>query len=255
MITAQFRGGLGNQLFQVAATVALAKQNGDTAAFNFNNWRRSTQGNPPATYRSSIFRNLPQTDRADWEIYSEPRFEYQSIEYRANLQLRGLFQSAKYFEDSRDFLLNLFSPSVTMLAKLQISYRQILSQPNCAIHIRRGDYLKSPGYYRAFDLDYYWRAIELFPDRQFLIFSDDLDYAKHVFIGSHFSFAERNSDEEDLYLMSLCDHQIIANSTFSWWGAYLRQLPCRIISPRDWFAPGLRRINTDDIYTINMEKI
>lgn len=255
MITAQLSGGLGNQLFQVSAAVSLARQYSDEASFNFDNWQQSTQGHSPYCYRNTIFRNLLQTDQVDWQIYKEPDFKYKEIPYQANLKIRGLFQSEKYFHDSKEFLLSLFSSPILLLAKLQVNYAKILHSLNCAVHVRRGDYLKTPKYYKAFDLDYYHRAIKLFPDHQFLIFSDDIDYCKQVFIGTQFSFIEGNSDDEDLYLMSLCGAHIIANSTFSWWGAYLSVNSSKVIVPKTWFGSGLKHIITDDIYTLSMIKV
>jgi hypothetical protein len=164
-----------------------------------------------------------------------------------------LFQSERYFRDCRELLIDLFAPPV--LACLG-TYRSILEFPNsCAIHVRRGDYLIRSSPCQVVGMDYYRQAINLFPDARFLVCSDDLEFCRKFFVGSRFTFSEGNSDEEDLYLMSMCRHQIIANSTFSWWAAYLNQNPDkRIIAPRSW---STRRNTTEqnDIYTQSMEII
>jgi Glycosyl transferase family 11 len=106
-------------------------------------------------------------------------------------------------------------------------------QPNCAIHVRRGDYVHRTQYNPVCSLDYYRSAIELFAaDTAFLVFSDDIEWCKQRFDSPRFTFSEQRApsdsvlggnlqEEIDLYLMSMCQHQIIANSTFSWWGSWL----------------------------------
>jgi hypothetical protein len=243
LITAQFYGGLGNQLFQVAAAVALAGRHRDRAAFDFGNWRQSSQGRSPNAYRSGIFRNLMETNRSDWRLYRDYGVTYQEIRYRPDLQLRGLFQSERYFADCRDLLIGLFAePGQKRL-------------DSTAIHVRRGDYLSKSSPCQVVSIDYYRQAIGLFPDTHFLVFSDDLDYCRRMFTGPRFSFAEGMSDQDDLWAMSMCQNQIIANSTFSWWAAYLNQNPDkRIIAPRSW---STRRNTTEqnDIYTQSREII
>jgi len=250
LITAQFYGGLGNQLFQIAAAVALARRHGDTAAFDFGNWRESSQGRSPNAYRSGIFRNLMETNRSSWRLYRDYGVVYQKIRYRPDLQLRGLFQSERYFADCRDLLIDLFAPPVTGLD----AHREILEAPNsCAIHVRRGDYLLSSTPCEVLGIDYYRQATKLFPNSHFLVFSDDLDYCRRMFPVPRFSFSDGMSDEQDLWLMSRCQHQIMANSTFSWWGAWLNQNPDkRVIAPRLW---SKRRMDDNDIYTPSMLKI
>lgn len=253
MISAQFWGGLGNQMFQVAAAVALAHRNADTAVFNFDDWRRSTQGNSPIAYRANLFENLLPTNKNDWEIYRDTGVDYRPVVYRPNLQLRGLFQSVQYFEDCQELVRTLFAPPAQTIEQLQMCHRRLLDAPNCAVHVRRGDYLGRSSYCQVLDFSYYLRAIELFPGYKFSIFSDDLNYCRSVFIGERFNFISTDSEVEDLYLMSLHEHQIIANSTFSWWGAWLNSNPYkRVVAPSKW---SKRRNIDNSIYMDSMIKI
>jgi hypothetical protein len=122
--------------------------------------------------------------------------------------------------------------------------REHLSQIECtcSIHVRRGDYLKYPNKHTQSPTEYYDTAISLVkekhPNVTFLIFSDDIQWCKNHFIGNEFTFIEGFEDWEDLILMSLCDANIITNSTFSWWAAWLGEKPNKlIIAPEKWFGP------------------
>jgi hypothetical protein len=229
-------GGLGNQLFQIATTIALAALHNDRAVFDPAQYTSLSQGRPPAQYKSTIYHQLTfaQLPKSIY-TYREIAGNYQSIPYRSGLQLFGFFQSWQYFESYRQELINIFTPPEPALADLRCKYQDILNQPNCAVHVRRGDYLRIG---RTISLDYYSRAIARFPsDTKFLVFSDDLDWCKKVFFGAEFSFASGNVDDLDLILISLCQHQIIANSTFSCWGAWLNRNPRKVtIAPKSWIS-------------------
>jgi Glycosyl transferase family 11 len=282
MITCQLIGGLGNQLFQIATTLALAWENQDLAIFDLNGHHQLSQGNKAIHYKTTVYRNLIDRQIPPCKyIFKERGFHYQPIVYQSGMQLVGFFQSEKYFVKYRQYLLDILKPKSQIIDELKSKYEFILERPNCAMHIRRGDYVNRTQYNPICSLDYYQQAVDLFPrDTAFLIFSDDLEWCKQTFDSSRFTFAEfgrtRNpsmsdtqasennssagylpsSEEVDLYLMSMCQHQIIANSTFSWWGSWLNQNPHkRIVAPKTWFGSGLRHLNADDIYTESMLKI
>ena len=171
--------------------------------------------------------------------------------------LVGFFQSEKYFSKYRQELLDIFAPPSQTVDELRAKYGFILDQPNCAIHVRRGDYLHRTQYNPVCSPDYYRSAIELFDrDTKFLVFSDDLDWCKQIFKSPSCTFSEHVDEVMDLYLMSMCSHHIIANSSFSWWAAWLNRNPHqRIIAPKKWFGSALSHFNTDDLYTASMLKI
>lgn len=253
MITAQFWGGLGNQMFQAAAAVGLAKRHSDVAAFNFGNWRRSSQGQPPETYRNGMFARLFTTDRTDWRYHQDNGVWHRPIKYRTHLELRGLFQSAKYFSDCSNLIIRMFEPPKDMADSVRATLTDMDSEL-VALHVRRGDYLdRANSPCEPLSLDYYQEAIAQFPAAKFFICSDNLDYCKSKFQGERFIFSSGESEEHDLWQMSLCHHQIIANSTFSWWAAWLNKNPNkRVIAPKNW---SHRRNEDNDIYTDWMIKI
>ena len=126
-----------------------------------------------------------------------------------------------------------------------------LNTPNeiCSIHVRRGDYLTKPNIHPTQTINYYMDAVKLMsPNTLFLVFSDDIGWCKDNFKDfTNIVFIEGNSDYEDLLLMSLCDNNIICNSSFSWWAAWLNQNPNKkVVAPKLWFGSGLNH-NTKDI--------
>ncbi len=266
MITCQLLGGLGNQLFQIATTLAVALEHEDEAVFDLNGHRQLSQGSRAIDYKTTIYRNLIDRQIPPCKyIFKEQGFGYRPIAYQSGMMLVGFFQSEKYFIKYRQKLLDIFTPDRQVIEELKYKYAFILERPNCAIHVRRGDYVKRTQYHPICSLDYYSLAIDLFDrDTTFLVFSDDIDWCKQTFDSPRFTFSENSSvasppprsEYIDLYLMSMCQHQIIANSTFSWWGSWLNQNPHkRIIAPKNWFGSALQHLKTDDIYTESMLKI
>lgn len=231
------KGRLGNILFQVAATIALALRNNDDYVFP-NNW-------PDKKYF-----NIPLDKFVDKVYfsskYNEPHFHYSPITYQPNLNLEGYFQSSLYMQPFEKEIKQLLTPNI-----------KVEKQDYVSIHVRRTDYLIHKNCYHTLTREnYYDRAMELSGGKKFLIFSDDLNYCKSIFKGNEFNFAEGNSAVKDLTLMANCSGgNIIANSSFSWWGAYLNEF-VNVISPNTWFGPELAAShNTKDLYLPRWVKV
>lgn len=137
-------------------------------------------------------------------------------------------QDEKYFKKYADEIKQRFGARIGKIEKT-------------AVHIRRGDYMGNPFYVDLFRDFYYERAMREFPGEPFLVFSDDIEWCKKqdLFRGSEFS--EGKTEVEDLNLMASCTNHIIANSSFSWWGAYLSPHNGRVIAPRKWHSDGVER--------------
>lgn len=148
-------------------------------------------------------------------------------------------QDEKYFENHKQEIKDRFSEGIGFM-------------PFTSIHIRRGDYLMSYFHTHLWDTDYYERAITRMPrGTNFLVFSDDPEYCKENFKGKHFQVMEKTDEVHDFNLMASCENNIIANSSFSWWAAYLNPNPAkRIIAPREdmWFSDRIIRIKLPDNY-------
>ena len=159
----------------------------------------------------------------------------------------------KYFKKNREGILSLFEPNDEIKNKLQSIYGEILKNKTCSIHVRRGDYLHLENYHPILSHDYYQKSYEIIGSESvYLIFSDDIEYCKTQFeYIKNKVFITDLSDYEELYLMSFCDNNIIANSSFSWWGAWLNKKENIVISPKKWFGPTLHSYITDDLYPEN----
>ena len=224
-------GHLGNSLFQASCTIALAKRN-NTSYFFPSTWKYKNSFNIPSECFINTIRPL--------STYSEPNFHYDTIPYRNNMNISGYFQSEKYFKDYEADIRNLLT------TKNNFAMRPGL----VSIHVRRGDYLLYPRHHPTVEMSYYEKAMELSGTDKFLVFSDDIYWCKKHFIGNMFEFSEGNSALLDLDLQSkLCEHNIIGNSSFSWWAAWLNKNPNKkIFAPKKWFGPALSSHNTKDLF-------
>ena len=254
MITSILMGGLGNQLFQIATATNMAINNGAMATFSSETHMLENQGNHASTYQDNIFRNisLVAAKIPYSNLYREPSFEYQKIEYTKDSCLFGYFQSEKYFSENEKAIRELFTMDRNTSEYLAEKYGHLFDGPKklVSVHVRRGDYLRLSEFHHVCTLDYYKKAMEKFSDVIYVVFSDDLMWCKlNLPLGEDYVFAEGNKDFQDLYLMSLCDHHIIANSSFSWWGAWLNESDeKKVIAPRKWFGPKNAGKNTKDLY-------
>lgn len=219
-------GRLGNQLFQISATIALALRNEDK--YIFPTWPEENDFNLHNCFSSNI-------DNSN--EYREKSFNYSPIEYQPNLDLVGFFQSEKYFQDYKDIIMRTLTPRIGFGIRYNTT----------AVHVRRGDYLKFSDSHVNLDMSYYLEAMRTIDSKKYLIFSDDIAWCKANFGGSNITFIENNPPAVDLAIMLGCEHNIIANSSFSWWGAYLNKNPSKIvIAPKNWFGPKLSH-NTKDL--------
>lgn len=250
MVSCKLKGGLGNQLFQISTTYALARQNNDVDCYNFYESELYFQGKKANLYFDSIYKKIKNKiydDNHKFEnFYNEPNHNYNPINYKQNLLLDGYFQSERYFEEFKNEIIDLFD-----LDDKKIQCIQFLSKfekPVTSIHIRRGDYLQFKNVYNILDMDYYNRAIDFFPNNHFLVFYYDMDdWLQENFNVPNFTKVSFKDDILDLVCMSMCDNNIMSNSTFSWWSSYLNKNKNKIvISPKMWFS-SISCINDQDI--------
>lgn len=258
MITIDLQGGLGNQLFQISTTYALSRRNNDECCFDIDGHRIGLQGRDALNYKNTIYRKLINKKIDCDETFTENGFHYQEILYKPNLRLNGYFQSEKYFKDHKQEILDLFEPTEEILKYINEKYGHLLNNENtCSVHIRHGDYLRFPNHHPILPPDYYNQALKNFDaNYTFLVFSDNIEWCKNVFKNINFHIVDGEQDYIDLYIMSLCKNNIIANSSFSWWGSYLNKNENKkIIAPSPWFGQAYNNWKTDDIYCSKMIKI
>lgn len=240
MISCNLQGGLGNQMFQIAATYALALRNNDTCGFEFEKCYTPKQGFSAKKYSETIYKKINKINNYIFtNYYIETFFGYKKIQYQQNLLLTGYFQSEKYFEDYKEQVKNLFYFSNEYISEVHQYLKTNINNNNLntVVHIRRGDYLLFSDFHSVCELDYYNESIKNIGDSNFIFISDDIQWVKKHFNLENYFFAEFNDEILELTLMTLVDNVIISNSSFSWWGAYLnRNKNKTVIAPKKWFG-------------------
>lgn len=189
----------------------------------------------PKIIRNSIVVEQPHSSKFYPELFRITRSR--------NILYKGFWQSESYFSNSISFIEKQFKFNECLLnEKTYCAAAEISNKETVSIHVRRGDYLVE-SWGNICDLTYYNKAIHLilerYPHALFVFFSDDIDWVKAKFNNLNAMYIDWNTGNDswqDMYLISQCKHNIIANSTFSWWGAWLNRNPEKIvISPRHWF--------------------
>jgi len=239
--------GLGNQMFCIATTLALADRNNVQAVFP------DLKLGHYQYYGETIFHNLDKgTDKSflSYEYRERPYTStiYNKIPFLDNMKIVGHFQSYKYFDCCKDLILDNFKISQEMENKIVNRYRVEVEGVTTSIHIRRGDYLNLIGHYEMLDSEYYSKALEHIGGvGTIFVFSDDIEWCeKNINLGEgkKIVFVKDQSDVEDLWLMTKMTNNVIANSTFSWWGAYLNQNENKkVVAPSKWFGPKRTKNN------------
>lgn len=247
-ICCEERGQLGNKMFQVAAGVALALRTGTEFVKTSKNSVRDTAAH------EVVWKSISEySGTENFYPYREAHYHYKQIAAPdKDTVLMGYFQSSLYFEDYKQEILKLFSPTPQVKQKVdELLKKYTNSEETCALHVRRGDYLNYPDSHPTQEVSYYEKAVSFFPkDTLFVICSDDISWCRqNLSFLSHKMFMEGNRNYEDLYLMASCQHNIIANSTFSWWSAYMNSnLQKKVIAPKTVVGKSLSHLDTKDFY-------
>jgi len=246
-VTLEYQGELGNKLFQTAAAIAYARENNLKLIL------------PKKALSSKGFRNMlsridfgkSPKDATLLEEKSSP-YVYSPLPKESNCCLKGFFISEKYFKNYEKEIKELFAIPKRLELSLQRRHPKIFNHPcSVALHIRT--FAKDLGdsgnklyeIYPAPDLNYIKKAMSQFPDDAlFVVCSDKIAWCQKFLkdLSKNFYFVEGQKNFEDLYLMSLCDHMITSNSTFSWWSAYLNTNPGKKIIAR---SPWIMKIESN----------
>ena len=245
--------GLANQMFGVAATLSYAKDTNKTPLFPcLNNVQQF--GN----YHKNIFHKL-NTSLPTEEVrflYKEPNFRYSPILDYPNLMIEGYFQSEKYFCHNRQLILETLVLPREIEEQINSKYSDILNLDNTvAVHIRRGDYLSIfNGCFEILGDSYYRAAMKKMPSDSIFVFfgehPEDVQYCRDAFSVKNGIYIQGEEDIVDLYLMSKMRHNIIANSSFSWWSAWLNNNESkRVIAPQKWFGKDHPTLSNSDVVT------
>jgi hypothetical protein len=230
-------GGLGNMIFHIAAIWTLAKDNNDELCLlnvdqKIESLIRYAVPVKHAHKYKYIFDRFPQKNYGSFNVVNYP-FPYTPVKYQKDYQYVGFFQCEKYFKHRRDEILELLKPTDEIDTKVK-EYSDLFG--NISLHVRRGaDHVSCSNVFILSPMEYYNKALSSLPqDLKVLIFSDNMEWCKENFIGDRFVFINE-IDYISIYLMSKMKYHIIANSSFSWWGAWLSNAE-QIFAPKLWFT-------------------
>ncbi len=266
MITCNIMGGLGNQLFQIFATISCAIKNKKKFLFLKNDHTGIIGKNSRDTYWNNMLYRLnpfliQEIDNfPPLQITKEIDFTYNEIEIISkNTCLFGYFQSEKYFQENYKNIYKMLS-----IEQLKDPFLDELQDvPSVSLHFRLGDYKKLPDHYHIMNYEYYESALRHVQQvdvniNYVLYFCEEADTEEVMLIVDKLVLSFPNTeftrapsmlkDWEQMLLMSCCTHNIIANSSFSWWGAYLNSNPTKIVCyPSNWFGEKLSYNDTKDL--------
>ncbi len=293
MVIVRLKGGLGNQMFQYAMARRIAYKNRVPLKLDIT-WFNNTKNDTSRVYELKhlqIVEDFASEDEIggfvknkgldsyvskitsrflplSWRTYIRERkfsFDPDILRLPGNVYLDGVWGTEKYFMDIKEIIQHEFAlrnPSNEVNKKMG---QLIESVASVAVHVRRGDYVSNPitnRYHGVCSLEYYDRAVaeiaKMVKEPHFFIFSDDLDWVRNnLKFGFPAIYLNHNSGDqghEDMKLMSLCRHNIIANSTFSWWGAWLNKNPDKLVyAPAKWF--NTKKLDTKDLLPISWKKL
>ncbi len=281
MIIVKLKGGLGNQMFQYAMGRSLSHFHGmqlkfDILTFPDHNQRvyaldkfnvdiQNASQNEifNLKYQSRNFFNkiLRRAPKKSSNYIQEKDFILckKILSINGSVYIDGYWQSEKYFEDIKEIIRHDFSIKHPIKGKNKKCSEIISSCDSVSMHIRRGDYVSNHvtnNIHGICDTTYYKYCVDLIRQRlkspHFFIFSDEPEWVhENINLDFPITIVDHNTIEnafEDMCLMSLCQHNIIANSSFSWWGAWLNSNPHKIvIAPQRWFADKNKNIKTTDL--------
>ena len=275
MIIIKLQGGLGNQMFQFAIATILANKNNDFVLLDDSFFKRKEKmpGFTPRRFELSIFNNTytkaSSSDLLSFQklsfldklkkkmglnypvIFNESSYAFEAslLCLKSSIYIKGYFQSYKYYQGFENVIKNVFSfPIDTLDKKNKKILSKIKQNYSISIHIRRGDYINdkiTEQYHGVCSTEYYIEALKILTAENknclLLFFSDDIDWVQeHLgFLPYSKIFVKHNLQKnswKDMLLMSSCNHNIIANSSFSWWAAWLNNNPeKKVIAPKEWF--------------------
>jgi hypothetical protein len=278
VITCKLMGGLGNQLFQICATISYGIDTNRTIIFPYSDFL--TVGNKRPTYWNDFLKSLLTFTTSNKTNYynnqclssfpsiQEIEFAYTPLPHKPEcmeLMLSGYFQSYKYFESNKAEILSILDIE-TQQDNIRHEYLGLDSESiNISMHFRIGDYQDLQHAHPLLPINYYDNAIRKITEQiqgspiRILYFCEDNDLhlveSKIQLLEEtydcYITFVHVDSsipDWKQMLIMSCCHHNIIANSSFSWWGAYLNQYPSKMVCyPYKWFGPALVRNSTVDL--------
>ncbi len=289
MIIVNLIGGLGNQMFQYAVGKFVARRNQTELKFDitgFANYKLhayslghfNVKENFATAKEITWFKKYQRKKGRVWflynrlianqSIYVQERgfpFNTKILDLKKSAYLDGYWQTEKYFKEIEDVIRSEFTVKTNLAGKNKVAAEEIEKTNSVSLHVRRADYVTNQitnSHHGTCDPVYYKKAVSIITQKvhtpHFFVFSDDMDWAKkNIILDYPTTYVDHNNaatNYEDLRLMYMCKHNIIANSSFSWWGAWLNGNPQKIvIAPERWFLTD--KMDTRDLIPDTWTKI
>jgi hypothetical protein len=256
-LSCNLMGGLGNQMFQAAHVFCQGLKHNRPVFLRPHSWT-PMQGKQTNEYVDNIFKNFTFTENLeDFKTIGEGPWEYSEVKpFEESTIFEGYFQSHKNFLSYEEEVLNLFSIDDETKQYLEQKYPEITKPKTISIHIRKGDYLQNPDIHPTVGLSYIEKSLETIGEYSHIfIFSDDKEWIIQNLKYKNMTIVDEEKDYLDMWLMSLCENNIISNSTFSWWGSFLnKNKNKKVCAPSIWFGQRGPQ-NFKDIYYPSWEVI
>jgi hypothetical protein len=241
-ITSHLMGGLGNQMFQIAKAKTEGLIHNLPVYFRLNSFI-PMEGRQPINYRDNIFRNIIfKSDLNPLKRINEIQWNYNAHDYVINepTEFYGYYQSSKNFKNYKETIRDLFLPSTEFIEKIKNKYPKIFESDSVSIHVRRGDYLGVSSILPVINKSYIDESLSTIGKYSHIfIFSNDKKWCEENLKYENSTIVYDLEDYEELWVISLCNHNIMSNSSFSWWGSYLnKNINKKILAPSVWFGPN-----------------
>jgi hypothetical protein len=270
LVVCDLQGGIGNQLFQVAATYSLAKRLGTEVVLLDGQFGDCGQGSHPSKYYDTLFRKIRRVNQIPGPVhpYQERQWAAYDLEtdVRSSLPegvrtlwMKGYFQSDRYFESG---LKSLFTPEegirnyLLRATAMATRYPALFTDSTdaCFLGVRRGDYLTHAHIHNPCGMDYYKKAMNLVPATQYYIATDDMDWCKANFVGEQYVFFDIEDDLIQLFVGCLFNKYILGNSSYHWWMSFLSVYESpTLVAPDKWlFGPDVKWEKYSSIYRKGM---
>lgn len=283
MVIVKIMGGLGNQLFQYAFGKYLEIHTQDQVKYDVNvhiKNKNFTQRDLDIDYFKVQLPFCATSEKKTYVFFKNEgffrrierklaqKFPYLHRHYKvqknahsnefmleSDSYYEGYWQYSEYLDEVREGILQEIKPNALFYEKHASVLRKMQESNSVAIHIRRGDYISikvNADLFEVCDMEYYAAAMQLIESRisnpRYFVFTQDTEWAQENFKGNDYEFIQGNSAIDDMLLISFCKNQIIANSTFSWWGAWLNQQENKVVvAPKKWYK-GLRNKQTHALF-------
>lgn len=264
MLNIGYNGRLGNQIWQLASMIGISEKTGftlvlpekNTIQYQIHTLRNNVKFsayfelNHLFDLRKNIIFGTPEIDVLHYINEGTYHFNSDLFCVPNKTSITGYLQSYKYFEHCENKVKEVLTIRPEIINSSRI-YLPKTDKELVAIHIRRGDVATPNPYHFFIGMQYINKAMELFNsnDFHFVLCSDDPQWCREQFKGDNFTIIDTNNHYLDFSILSLCDHFIISNSSFSWWAAYLGKAKNKmVVAPKNWYGPAYSNLDTSTMY-------